>query len=375
MLVMQTPPGAEATIEGRRYLYFAGTSYYGLHGHAELIAAACEAARSYGLGSATTRAWFGDMPPTRQVERSAARYFGTEDAFYYVSGYVSGQVLLGVLAGESTTLFVDALSHYSLSDAARATGRPVVAFGHRDPDDLRAKLKAHLPAGGRPLVATDGVFPVLGTIAPVDRYREVLAPYPGAAVAIDDAHGLGVLGANGRGTMEHVCPGAAVNDDETALGPALFWSGTLSKAFGGFGGIAAGSRRFVERLKRGSHYFDGASALPPPVAAASAKGLDLLAGQPELRRRLGANVRAVKDGLRALGLTTDDTPVPIVCLKIGSGDHMRRIQEGLADRGIMVAYAASYSGLGPGGALRLAVCSLHTEPMIAQLLDAMRAVL
>jgi len=379
MATMQSPPGAEAVIDGRRYLYFAGTAYYGLQGHPEVIAAACRAAERYGLGSATTRAWFGDMPPTLDVERCAAGYFAADAAFYYVSGYVGTQVLFGALAGEFAAVFVDELSHYSLIEAARATGRPVIPFAHRNPDELKAKLRKHTPAGARPLVATDGVFPVLGAIAPVGRYRDVLAAFPGSALLIDAAPGLGVLGAHGRGTFEHCLPDTATNVDLSEVtndaGPHLFWSGTLSKAFGGFGGIVAGSSALVQRVKRGSHYFDGASALPPPVAAAAAKGLELLDQIPQMREQLWANVRSVKRGLAGLGLPTDDTPVPIICLKPGGPDDMRRIQGGLMERGIMIAYAASYSGLGPGGALRLAVCCLHTEAMIAQLLDAMAELL
>jgi 7-keto-8-aminopelargonate synthetase-like enzyme len=381
MPVMQSPPGAETTIDGRRYLYFAGTGYLGLQGHPEVIRAACQAAQQYGIGSATTRAWFGNTPPTLEVERLAAEFFAAEEAFYYVSGYVGNQVLTAVLAEQFDALLVDELSHYSVWEAARSSGRPVVGFHHRDPADLAAKLTAHLKRHQRPLVFSDGVFPVLGSIAPVTEYRQVLGDYLGSALAIDDAHAVAVLGGHGRGTFEHAGllesggnrdPGVAA---ESPGGPALWMSGTLSKAVGGFGGIIPGTRQFIERLKSRSHYFEAASPPPVPAAAATARALELIMADPGMRTRLWENVHTLKSGLRRLGLPTDDTPVPIVCLVLGSAANMQRIQRELMQRGTVIAYAAGYCGLGPEGALRLAIFCTHTEAMIEQLLDGLRQLL
>ena len=166
-------------IDGRRYLYFAGTAYLGLQGHPEVIRAACEATQRYGIGSATNRAWFGTTPPLLEVERLAAELFAAEDAFYYVSGYVGHHILLAGLAGAvrghsfSTSWRTTAPARLVGSPAFRSTSstiatRPALA------DCLRAKL----PSGGRPLVVSDGVFPVLGTIAPLADYYEILALLP-----------------------------------------------------------------------------------------------------------------------------------------------------------------------------------------------------
>jgi 7-keto-8-aminopelargonate synthetase-like enzyme len=157
--------------------------------------------------------------------------------------------------------------------------------------------------------------------------------------------------------------------------PQLWFCGTLSKAIGGFGGIIPGTREWIAQLKRSSHFFDGASAPPIPAAAATARALELVIAEPGMRRRLWENVRLLKTGLRRLGLDVDDTPVPIICLAIGNGDAMRHIQSQLAQRGIMIAYMPSYSGLGPEGALRLAVFATHTETMIRQLLDELGGLL
>lgn len=360
MPVMQSPPGAETIIDGRCYLYFAGTGYLGLQGHPEVIHAACHAARRYGIGSATSRGGLGDTPPVLDVERLAAEFFGSEDAFYFMSGYVVGEILARSVEGEVNRVFIDRCSHYSLFEAARAIGLPVHAFDHRNTNDLAEKLRTELPSGGRPLVMSDGVFAALGTIAPVVEYGEVLSKYAGSALLIDDAHGLGVLGENGRGTIEQ----AGLTDS-----PRLLMGGTLSKAIGGYGGIIPGTQTEIEAIKAASHYYQGASAPPIPAAAATARALELVMAEPAMRTRLGENARLLKVGLRELGFETDDTPVPIACLTVGNAANMRRIQSELAARDIMIAYFAAYSGLGPEGALRIAVFATHPQEMIGRLLD------
>ncbi|MEN6495160.1 MAG: pyridoxal phosphate-dependent aminotransferase family protein [Thermoguttaceae bacterium] len=372
--VMQSPPGAETVIDGRPYLYFGGTGYLGLQGHPEVIRVACEAAQRYGIGSATARSGFGNTPPVLELEHQAALFLDMEDAFHVMSGYVANHVLVLALEGCFEAIFVDELAHYCIREAARLSGRPVHTFHHRDPEDLRRNLQRHLPPQGRPLVMTDGVFAALGRIAPVWEYRHVLAEYPRAILAVDDAHGLGVLGKEGRGTFDYVGLQKSVNASLPSRSALygdlhLLSCGTLSKAVGGFGGIVPGSRTVVERLKASSPYYSGASATPVPVAAASARALQLMRTHPEWRQQLWENVRMVKTGLREMGLNVGATPVPILALALGSADNMQRIHRQLMERGILIPYMPTYSGLGPAGALRLAVFATHTEAMIRRLLE------
>jgi 7-keto-8-aminopelargonate synthetase-like enzyme len=156
--------------------------------------------------------------------------------------------------------------------------------------------------------------------------------------------------------------------------PGLLFSGTLSKAVGGYGGIIPGSRALVGHIKRHSPYFGGASAPPAPVAAATARAIELVLAEPERRTRLWSNVRFLKDGLRRMGCDVDDTPVPIVCLTIGTAENMQVIQQRLMSRSIAIAYMPTYSGLGSAGALRMAVFATHTGEMIGQLLDELKRV-
>jgi 7-keto-8-aminopelargonate synthetase-like enzyme len=334
------------------------------------------------------------------VERQAARFFGTESAFYFASGFAGMEILLSFLRRWCDALFVDECSHYAVHEAVRHSGLPVGTFGHCDVDALRAALAESTTSRSRPAVLTDGVFSALGHIAPLAGYRDVLRGFGFSAsmLLVDDAHGIGVLGPMGRGTLEHAglwdeaercqepfsaeslfdrLPSPIEWEREAServpdtFSPGIFFCGTLSKALGGFGGILPGSQAWIERVKRQSPYYPGASPPPTPAAAATARALELVMADPGIRARLRANVSLVKSGLGRLGLPVDDTPVPIVCLEIGSGENMRRIQEELMRRGIAVAYMSAYSGLGPEGALRLAVFATHTEAMIGQLLDAL----
>ncbi|HUT95352.1 MAG TPA: pyridoxal phosphate-dependent aminotransferase family protein [Thermoguttaceae bacterium] len=382
MPVMQSPPGPETVIDGRRYLYFSGTGYLGLQGHPEVIRAACQATEQYGIGSATSRAGYGDTPPLVEAERQAARLFGAQTAFYFMSGYVGNDVLARSIEREVDAVFVDECSHYCVHEAAARLAKPVHPFRHADSGDLAEKLRNHAPPGARPLVMSDGVFAALGTIAPVGEYCEILRAYPGSSLVIDDAHGLGVLGQNGRGTLEHAglfergvnvdVPGRKEKQTPSPDSPRLFLCGTLSKALGGYGGIIPGARQTVERMKSTSHYFAGASPVPVPVAAASARALQLAIDQPELRTRLWENVRAIRSGLREMGVEVADTPAPIISLVLGTAENMQRIHRELADGGILVPYKRTYSGLGPEGALRLAVFATHTADMIGRLVDELR---
>ncbi len=377
--IAESPPGATTRIDGRDYLYFVGTGYLGLQGHPEVIRAACEAVERYGLHSATTRAGFGNTPPTLSAERRAAEFFGTEAALVLPTGYASNEVLLRAVAENFDAVFIDEYSHYCVFEAARRSERPVVPFHHRDAGDLAQKLRERLQPGGRPLVMTDGVFSVRGTIAPLADYCGAMAGYSGAGMLIDDAHGVGVLGHSGRGTLEHyglfdgMYKGTInATASPTKGGPVSFLCATLSKALGGYGGIIPGRQPFIEQVRRASHWYDGSTPPPAPVTAASARALELVMADPGLRERLWTNVRRMKTGLRAMGFDTDDTPVPIICLTVGDAEKMRRIQRELMQRGVVVAYMAAYSGLGTAGGLRIAVFATHDEAMIGRFLDELR---
>jgi glycine C-acetyltransferase/8-amino-7-oxononanoate synthase len=383
------PPDAMISVAGKVYLYFGGNGYFGLQADPEVLAATCEAVLRYGVGTATTRTAF-TSPPVFEVERRIADMLGTPHALYTASGYVANQILLESLEKTFDKVFIDEAAHYSLFDAVkrlRGTKRKPITFKHRDADDLREQLDSNLQLHERPIVLTDGVFSLLGTIAPLNDYVELLTHYEGASLLVDDAHGFGVLGDLGRGTLEHFgLDTSSVNqtatdsiDDfglESAIGESVrtYLTFSLSKAVGGSGGTIPGTESFIQRLKDWSAVYFGARAPASPIAAATAKSLSMLTDS-SLRQTLQENVKLLRSGLRNIGLEIDDSPLPMVILTLGSAGNMRRIQKTLSESGILVSYLPRHVGLGSQGALRIAVFSTHTPQMIQETIDALRRTL
>lgn len=392
-LSLDGPPDVHVSVAGRTYQYHGGSGYFGLQCHPEVLAATCEATLRYGVGTATSRTAL-TSPPVFEVERRIATIFGTSRAFYTSSGYMANQLLVDALTGTFEKVFIDEAAHHSLFDAVHniREGRysPVV-FRHRDTADLEEKLETTLQWNERPLVLTDGLFSLLGTIAPVDRYIELLSRYDGASLLVDDAHGIGVLGRNGRGTLEHFGLDTA-RANLTQVDPneqfafsldggagescpvSVYLSLTMSKAVGGYGGVIPGSDAFVERLMERSRIFAGASAPPSPIAAATSKGLAVLFDDARLREQMRDKSRYLKSRLREEGFDPGEGTVPIATLTLGSALNMRRIQQELSRKGILLSYIPRRPGLGSEGALRIAVFATHTDEMIDTLADTLREV-
>ena len=381
------PPDAMISVAGKVYLYFGGNGYFGLQADPEVLAATCEAVLRYGVGTATTRTAF-TSPPVFEVERRIAEMLGTPHALYTASGYVANQILIESLEKTFDRVFIDEAAHYSLFDAVRrlrGTRRKPITFKHRDTDDLQGQLDSNLQLHERPIVLTDGVFSLLGTIAPLGEYTELLANYEGASLLVDDAHGFGVLGDSGRGTLEHFgLDTSTVNqtitdslDDfglESSSGEAVrtYLTFSLSKAVGGSGGILPGSESFIQRLKDWSAVYFGASAPASPIAAATAKSLSMLT-DATFRQKLRGNIKLLRTGLRRIGLEVGESPLPMVIFTLGSSGNMRRIQKELSESGILVSYLPRNAGLGSQGALRIAIFATHTPQMIQELIDALRS--
>jgi 8-amino-7-oxononanoate synthase len=355
-----SPVGARTTINGREVDYFCGTSYFGLHGHPQVIAAARAAVEAYGVGTATA-AW---TPAHAEVIERTSRFLGTETVTYVASGYLAPLVLLQALSEDYDLAFADGGSHYGVLDALRAVGKETVLFGHLDPEDLARQLAGHVSPRQRPLLFTDGVFPSTGALAPLPDYSVALDRYPGGLLCVDDAHGLGVIAEEGRGSLEH----------HNIQRDGVYFCATLSKAFGGAGGIVPGDRVLDSKIRRLSRVPLGASSPSVPAAAASAAGVRLLAEHPEMRRDLWANVRRVRDGLRALGFDLADTPIPIVSLAGRPSVDLLRVRETLSRQGILVHHVPphGYSDSPDVETLRIAVFSTHTLDQIDRLVDAVR---
>ncbi len=356
---MGSPPGPETIINGRRYLYFCGTGYYGLHSHPAVIRAGIKAFQKYGTHSATSRSGFGNNPVLLDLEQKLREFFGQEEAVTFASGYLGSLVLAQALAGRYEAVFVDEGAHFCIRDAAAALGKPVYSFGHRDPDDLLRVIKKRLKPRQRPLVLSDGIFPTFGQLAPLPDYVRVLERYNGL-INLDDAHGVGVLGAKGRGTPEYF----------GLRSPSCHVTGTLSKAFGGHGGFIVGQKELIRSVRSKTGTFIGSTPIPTPVASATAKGIEILQRHPEMRKKLYRNAALAKAGLKALGIPVEETPVPVIAWSIGSEKKMVMIQQELMKRGIAIAYI-KYAGAPAAGVLRVTIFSTHTAGKIQRLIEAL----
>ena len=365
---MESAPGPETVIDGVRYLYFAGTSYFGLHGDDRVIDAGCEALTLFGVHTATSRGGFGNSSLVNDVERSAAKFFGRQDAFYFSTGYVANHIAVQSLADDVDAIYVDAGSHYCVREAAKLGGKPVFEFEHRSAESLRSRLVS----GIRPLVLADGVVPASGRLAPVPEYLTVLRDFAPGVLHLDDAHAVGVIGPDGRGTFDHFGLWQHANGGPPCDGITLSMCGTLAKALGGYGGIIPGTPEFVDRARHSSHYYDGASAPAAPMAGCSLMGLDICRREPERRKRLKNNIHRLRTGLRSMGLNVSDDPTPNVGVVFRDAATMQRLHTELKSRGILVPYVSGYSGIDATGLMRIAVCSEHTNAMIDRLLVSLR---
>lgn len=357
VMQLQSPLGPRMVVDGREVDYFCGTSYHCLHGHPDVIEAACVATKSYGMGLGTRA----DVPPYRALSDALCGFLGVETVTYTISGYVAPLVLLQGLRDDFDRVFVDAAAHFGIGDALATLAHPVHRFRHCDPDDLARQMAQHVLPGEVPVIVTDGVFPSTGALAPLAAYCTVMARYDRAQLCVDDAHGVGAIGATGGGAME--LAGVA--------GAGRYLAGTASKALGGAGGFVPGSIDLARKLAAKVHLLAGASSPPPSSAAAAAAGIALLRGNAGLLSRLARNVGHMRNGLRGLGLSIVDSPVPII--SVTAEVDLLAVQRALAAQNILVKHVAprGYSDAPDHETLRIAAFSTHTPAQIERLVATM----
>lgn len=363
-IVLDSAPGAEVIIEGKRYNYFAGTGYYELNKNPEILKSAAEAMAQYGISSSSSRSSYGTTKLILELEKEAAAFFDAEDSVYLPSGFLTPSAAILALAKMKRfdVIFIDEVTHYSNQFAAQLTGKLVIPFSHLITDDLNDKLTKNLKGNQIPLIITDGIFPVYGKIAPVAAYKRIIDQANGL-MWIDEAHSLGILGNNGRGITEYF----GINSYN------IYFGGTLSKAFGGFGGIIPGTKEFVDEIKNGD-LFNGATPAPAPAIAASLAGIRVVKQHPELRIKLQSNAKLLKDGLKNIGIKVEDSVVPIAAWSFGNRNTMQKFVNELLKSGYIVQLI-NYVGSGDEGAVRIVVFSTHTQDQITGLLEQIRRII
>jgi 8-amino-7-oxononanoate synthase len=359
---LQSPVAAQIVIEGRTYINFGGSSYLGMSAQPAIVEAGIAALRGCGAGTPMPRDQQVIMQPHRDVEFEAASFFDAEAAHYLATGYLFGLVSLAALQSQFDAIFFDEFCHYCLRDAIAASGLKSHPFRHLDPVDLETTLRANLAANDRPLIVTDGLFPTLGEIAPLDELWQVAARF-GGRLLVDESHSFGVLGQHGRGTRELF----------GLEGSAAIVGGSLGKAFGTCGGVILGAAEEVAAFRR-TPAGRGASGGMSAAAAMCARSLRCLREHPELLQRLRANIAYLKGGLASLGLHVANTSVPIAAFTAGSKRDMEALRERLMADGIFVYYT-SYVAAGPEGVIRCGIFADHTRKHMDALLHALARLL
>ncbi|CAB3395235.1 8-amino-7-oxononanoate synthase (pimeloyl-CoA-dependent) [Kyrpidia spormannii] len=320
---VESAPGPEVTVEGRRMLMCASNNYLGLAQDPRLIEAAHRAMIRYGAGSTGSRLISGDTELHEALEKRIARWKGTEAALVFATGYMANVALATTLAGEEDVIFSDEWNHASIIDGCRLSRARVSVYRHADPGDLESKIIAAGPARRR-LIYTDGVFSMDGDVAPLPGLLEVAGKYD-AFVVVDDAHAGGVLGKRGRGTMEYYGLSPA---------PRIIQMGTLSKAAGVEGAYVAGAKAVIDYLINRARPFIFSTAPSPAAVGAALAAVEIMEQEQWRRDHLRALASRLRTGLRERGWRVPEGSTPIIPVIIGEVGETLRLAARLDDAGI-----------------------------------------
>ena len=360
-LILDSPQGVELRVDEETLLAFCSNDYLGLANHPEVIAAFKRGAERYGVGAGASHLVSGHSRAHHALEEELAEFVCAERTLLFSTGYMANLGVAAALAERHSVIFEDRLNHASLIDAARLTQAKVRRYPHADGARLAALMAE---AKNVALIMTDAVFSMDGDIAPLaDLVR--LAAEHGARLLADDAHGLGVLGANGRGTFEQL---------SVPLAPPAILMGTLGKAFGTFGAFVAGEEALVETLIQHARTYIYTTALPPAVAEATRASLKLVTAESWRRERLRALVARFREGAQELGFALAAAETPIQPLIMGESERALAASRTLRARGILVPAIRPPTVPEGSARLRVTFCANHTEAQVDRLLDALNAI-
>lgn len=356
--VLQSPQGVEVQIDGERLLSFCSNDYLGLAADPRVIEAAQWGTKQYGVGAGASHLVTGHTTPHHNLEQELAEFIGAERALVFSTGYMANLGIFAALMDRHDLIVEDKLNHASLIDAARLTKSKVRRFAHAD-----AAMAANLlesKAGNR-LIATDAVFSMDGDIAPLSDLLK-LAKSSEAWLLADDAHGLGVLGKNGRGSFSAA---------GLALGDPVIYMATFGKALGTFGAFVAGSDDLIETLIQRARTYIYTTALPPAVAEATRASLRIVREEDWRRERLQQLTAQFQRGVTELGLKMMPSSTAIQPLVLGSEDAALNAAEVLQARGILVPAIRPPTVPAGTARLRITFSALHEAHHVDRLLDAL----
>lgn len=349
--------GNHVVCEGKEKIMIGSNNYLGLAQDPRVVEAAIESTREYGAGCTGSRLLNGSLKLHEELEEALADFLQRESVLLFSTGFFANQGALASLTEEGDSIFCDRENHASIIDGCMFAPARLVPFRHNSPSSLENRLKRAEPEAGR-LVVTDGVFSMSGDIAVLPEIIETAKKYQ-ARTYVDEAHSLGVLGPQGRGTVHHF----GLNDEVDIV------MGTFSKSLGSMGGFIAGSRELIEYLRHRARCMIFTASLAPAVTGGVLKALELLRAEPERIDALWRNTRKMHEGFRSIGFKIGTTETPIVPILIGSERKAFQFAQRLFDEGIF-ATPAIYPAVRYGEAIvRTSFMATHTDEDLDQVLE------
>nr|VFK52445.1 MAG: 8-amino-7-oxononanoate synthase [Candidatus Kentron sp. TUN]VFK52970.1 MAG: 8-amino-7-oxononanoate synthase [Candidatus Kentron sp. TUN] len=357
--VFETPQSVTVRMDGRDYLSFCSNDYLGLANDSRVIEALRRGAHEYGVGSGAASVVAGHYRSHHALEEELADFTGRERALLFSTGYMANLGIVSALLGRNDEVFEDRLNHASLLDAAISSRARLVRYAHADSMALRTALANG--GKGRKLILTDGVFSMDGDLAPLPDLAAAGEEHD-AWLVVDDAHGFGVLGANGRGSLEHFGLG---------VGEIPILMGTLGKALGTFGAFVAGNHAVVEYLMQKARSFIYTTASPPALAEATRASLKIAREEGWRREHLVDLVTRFRAGANSLGLSLWKSESPIQPVMIGDTHRATAISAALRERGLFVQAIRPPTVPKNTARLRITFSALHETAQVDRLLDAL----
>ncbi len=356
---MTSATGPTVVLDNRRITLLSSNNYLGLATHPAVVEAAVSATRQYGAGSGASRLVCGTLPPHEALETALAQFKGTEASLTFAAGYLANISVIPTLIGKGGLILADRLCHASLIDGCRLSGATFRVYHHRDMSHLERLLARRSPVKPT-LIVTDGLFSMDGDIAPLTDIATLAERYD-AAVFVDDAHGTGILGRTGRGTLEHC-------DVESRL---PYHMGTLSKALGSAGAYLAGSTAFITYLVNTCRAFTYTTAPTPASAAAATAALRVIEEEPDRRARLWHNRERLAQGLIGLGFPLTASESPILPILVGDADRTVSFAHTLMTYGVYAPAIRPPTVPPATSRIRLTITADHTSEHIDEALNAL----
>jgi glycine C-acetyltransferase len=361
--VLESPCEPVSRVDGREVINLASNNYLGLADHPKLVEAAIAATKKYGAGSGAVRTISGTMSIHMELEQRIAQFKQTEACVVFQSGFAANAGTVSAILTPEDHIISDALNHASIIDGCRLSRAKIHVFAHRDTAAAGKILEDLAGASGRKLLITDGVFSMDGDIGPLPALVQI-AEIHGAIMMIDDAHSSGVLGRNGRGTVDHFGLHGRVD----------IQVGTLSKAIGVLGGYVCGGRDLIEFLYHRARPFLFSTSHPPGVAAACLAAFEILENEPDRIDKLWDNTRYFKAALKNAGFDTGGSETPITPIMVGEAKMAHAFSAAVFENGLF-ATGIGFPTVPEGKArVRTIVTATHTREMLDRAADILTRV-